>query len=221
MTLVHLNESTGEMEPVVSDTPMEQVSQFTEWADALMGVVESRKLYIDPKRTGKKYLMVEAWELIGAFAGLRAEVESVEPQRSEDGTIMAYKAKVVLVNIKTREIGGGGIALCGMDESVVQGQRTNGAKHNACMSMAQTRATSKAYRMNYSHVVVLGGYEATPAEEMVNLKVETESEATVNEKAEFTCKIHGAKMTWSERQQEFGYPPSHKTKDDEYCTGEE
>ena len=114
MTLVHLNESTGEMEPVVSDTPIEQVAQFTEWADALMGVVESRKLYIDPKRTGKKYLMVEAWELIGAFAGLRAEVESVEPQRSEDGTIMAYKAKVVLVNIKTREIGGGGIALCGM-----------------------------------------------------------------------------------------------------------
>ena len=145
MTLVHLNESTGEMEPVVSDTPIEQVAQFTEWADALMGVVESRKLYIDPKRTGKKYLMVEAWELIGAFAGLRAEVESVEPQRSEDGTIMAYKAKVVLVNIKTREIGGGGIALCGMDESVVQGQKTNGAKHNACMSMAQTRATSKAY----------------------------------------------------------------------------
>ena len=221
MILAKIDESTGEMETVVSDTPIEQVAQFTEWADALMGVVESRKLYIDPKRTGKKYLMVEAWELIGAFAGLRAEVESVEPQRSEDGTIMAYKAKVVLVNIKTREIGGGGIALCGMDESVVQGQRTNGAKHNACMSMAQTRATSKAYRMNYSHVVVLGGYEATPAEEMVNLKVETESEATVNEKAEFTCKIHGAKMTWSERQQEFGYPPSHKTKDDEYCTGEE
>ena len=221
MTLANIDESTGEITTVVSDTPIEQVAQFTEWADALMGVVESRKLYIDPKRTGKKYLMVEAWELIGAFAGLRAEVESVEPQRSEDGTIMAYKAKVVLVNIKTREIGGGGIALCGMDESVVQGQRTNGAKHNACMSMAQTRATSKAYRMNYSHVVVLGGYEATPAEEMVNLKVETESEATVNEKAEFTCKIHGAKMTWSERQQEFGYPPSHKTKDDEYCTGEE
>ena len=220
MTLVHLNESTGEMEPVVSDTPMEQVSQFTEWADALMGVVESRKLYIDPKRTGKKYLMVEAWELIGAFAGLRAEVESVEPQRSEDGTIMAYKAKVVLVNIKTREIGGGGIALCGMDESVVQGQRTNGAKHNACMSMAQTRATSKAYRMNYSHVVVLGGYEATPAEEMVNLKVETESEATVNEKAEFTCKIHGAKMIWTEKRQTSGYPPSHRT-DDGFCTGEE
>ena len=72
MILANIDESTGEMVSVVSDTPMEQVSQFTEWADALMGVVESRKLYIDPRRTGKKYLMVEAWELIGAFAGLRA-----------------------------------------------------------------------------------------------------------------------------------------------------
>ena len=214
MTLANIDESTGEITTVVSDTPIEQVAQFTEWADALMGVVESRKLYIDPKRTGKKYLMVEAWELIGAFAGLRAEVESVEPQRSEDGTIMAYKAKVVLVNIKTREIGGGGIALCGMDESVVQGQRTNGAKHNACMSMAQTRATSKAYRMNYSHVVVLGGYEATPAEEMANIKEETK------EDAEHWCNIHGAKMIWTEKQQTSGYPPSHRT-DDGFCTGEE
>ena len=38
--------------------------------------------------------------------------------------------------------------------------------------------------------------------------------------AEFTCKIHGEKMTWSDRQQEFGYPPSHRT-DDGYCNGEE
>ena len=220
MILAKIDESTGEMETVVSATPMEQVAQFTEWADALMGVVESRKLYIDPKRTGKKYLMVEAWELIGAFAGLRAEVESVEPQRSEDGTIMAYKAKVVLVNIKTREIGGGGIALCGMDESVVQGQKTNGAKHNACMSMAQTRATSKAYRMNYSHVVVLGGYQPTPAEEMVDLKEETESEVTVNEEAEHWCKIHGVKMYWSDNQKASGFPPSHR-EGNGYCSGEE
>ena len=220
MTLANIDESTGEITTVVSDTPIEQVAQFTEWADALMGVVESRKLYIDPKRTGKKYLMVEAWELIGAFAGLRAEVESVEPQRSEDGTIMAYKAKVVLVNIKTREIGGGGIALCGMDESVVQGQKTNGAKHNACMSMAQTRATSKAYSMNYSHVVVLGGYQPTPAEEMVDLKEETESEVTVNEEAEHWCKIHGAKMFWSDKQQASGFPPSHR-EGNGYCSGEE
>ena len=39
MTLVNLDESTGEIAPVyVEATPAEQVAQFTEWADALMGV---------------------------------------------------------------------------------------------------------------------------------------------------------------------------------------
>ena len=212
MTLVNLDDSTGEIAPIyVEATPAEQVAQFTEWADALMGVVESRKLYIDPKRTGKKYLMIEAWELIGAFAGLRAEPESVEPRRGDDGIIIGYDAKVVLVDIKTGEKrGGGAFALCGMDEDVVKGQKTNGAKNNACMSMAQTRA----FRLNFSYVVALGGYQPTPAEEMVNLKEETEEEA------EFWCKIHNAKMIWTDKQQTAGYPPSHRTEDG-FCTGEE
>ena len=216
MNLANIDESTGEIVPVyVEATPAEQVAQFTDWADALMGVVESRKLYIDPRRTGKKYLMIEAWELIGAFAGLRAEPESVEPRRGEDGIIIGYDAKVVLVDIKTGEKrGGGAFALCGMDEDVVKGQKTNGAKNNACMSMAQTRATSKAFRLNFSYVVALGGYQPTPAEEMVNLKEETEEEA------EHWCNIHGAKMIWTEKQQTSGYPPSHRT-DDGFCTGEE
>jgi len=215
MTLVNLDESTGEIAPVyVEATPAEQVAQFTEWAEVLMGVVESRKLYIDPRRTGKKYLMVEAWELIGAFARLRAEPESVEPRRGDDGNILGYDAKVVLVDIETGEKrGGGAFALCGMDESVVQGQKTNGAKHNACMSMAQTRATSKAFRLNFSYVVALGGYEPTPAEEMVNLKEETEEEA------EFWCDIHRTKMFWSDSMKDNNFPPSHKDADGNWCQG--
>ena len=34
------------------------------------------------------------------------------------------------------------------------------------MSMAQTRASAKACRIAYAHIVVLAGYEPTPAEEM-------------------------------------------------------
>ena len=75
MTLVNLDESTGEIAPIVEATPAQKVAQATEWADALMGVVNAKKLYLDV--SGKRYLMVEAWELIGAFAGLRAETESV------------------------------------------------------------------------------------------------------------------------------------------------
>ena len=192
MTLANIDESTGEITTVVEVTPMQKIVQATEWADALMGVVNSRKLYLEVG--GKKYLMVEAWE---------------------------YKAKVNLVETQTgQKRGGGAIALCGMDEFAVKGQSSTGAKHNACMSMAQTRATSKAYRINFSYVASIGGYAATPAEEMVNIKEETKGEATVNEEAEHWCNIHGAKMFWSDKQQASGFPPSHR-EGNGYCTGEE
>ena len=218
MTLANIDESTGEITTVVEVTPMQKVVQATEWADALMGVVNARKLYLEVG--GKKYLMVEAWELIGAFAGLRAETESVEPVREGD-RIVGYKAKVNLVETQTgQKQGGGAFALCGMEEFAVKGQSSTGAKHNACMSMAQTRATSKAYRINFSYVASIGGYAATPAEEMVNIKEETKSEATVNEEAEHWCKIHGVKMYWSDNQKASGFPPSHR-EGNGYCTGEE
>ena len=74
MTLANIDESTGEIIAIAEVTPMQKVAQATEWADALMGVVNARQLYVEVG--GKRYLMVEAWELIGAFAGLRAETES-------------------------------------------------------------------------------------------------------------------------------------------------
>jgi len=173
MTLVNLDESTGEIAPIVEATPAQKVAQATEWADALMGVVNAKKLYLDV--SGKRYLMVEAWELIGAFAGLRAETESVEPVK-EDDRVVGYKAKVNLVETESGENrGGGAIAFCGMDEFVVKGQSSTGAKHNSAMSMAQTRATSKAFRLNFSYVASIGGYSATPAEEMVTLDKNTSS----------------------------------------------
>ena len=174
MTLANIDESTGEIIAIAEVTPMQKVAQATEWADALMGVVNARQLYVEVG--GKRYLMVEAWELIGAFAGLRAETESVEPVR-EDDRIVGYKAKVNLVETQTgQKRGGGAIALCGMDEFVVKGQSSTGAKHNSAMSMAQTRATSKAFRLNFSYVASIGGYAATTAEEMTTLEKSNDSE---------------------------------------------
>ena len=174
MTLANIDESTGEIIAIAEVTPMQKVAQATEWADALMGVVNARQLYVEVG--GKRYLMVEAWELIGAFAGLRAETESVEPVR-EDDRIVGYKAKVNLVETQTgQKRGGGAIALCGMDEFVVKGQSSTGAKHNSAMSMAQTRATSKAFRLNFSYVASIGGYAATTAEEMTTLEKSNGSE---------------------------------------------
>ena len=163
MTLERIDTQSGDI--VLSEpTPVEKVAQAREWSTALMDVVNSRGLYTE--QNGNKYLHVEAWELIGAFAGVRAETDSVEPISAND-LIVGYQAKVVLVNTADgTRLGGGAIAMCGMDEFVTKGQKTQGAKHNSAMSMAQTRAVSKAFRMNFSYVAVLGGYAPTPAEEM-------------------------------------------------------
>jgi len=162
-----------------------------------MDVVNSRELYTE--QNGNKYLHVEAWELIGAFAGFRAETESIEAINAND-QIVGYKAKVVLVSIADgSRLGGGGIAMCGLDEYVTKGQKTQGAKHNAAMSMAQTRAVSKAFRMNFSYVAVLGGYAPTPADEMP-------PQAIVDTSSEYFCNKHGVEWFMKGKMRNYAHP---------------
>jgi hypothetical protein len=142
--------------------PKEVVALAKEQADSLMDIVEKQKLYIDIQ--GKKYLRVEAWETIGAFNLCGADPEWVEPMII-DGEMVGYRAKIRLVDDRTGLVVGGAISACGLDEFVARG-KSGIAKHNAVMSMAQTRATSKAYRQKYAWVAVLAGYQPTPAEEM-------------------------------------------------------
>ena len=196
MTLERIDTQSGDI--VLSEpTPVEKVAQAREWSTALMDVVNSRGLYTE--QNGNKYLHVEAWELIGAFAGVRAETDSVEPISAND-LIVGYQAKVVLVNTADgTRLGGGAIAMCGMDEFVTKGQKTQGAKHNSAMSMAQTRAVSKAFRMNFSYVAVLGGYAPTPAEEMP-------PEEKANPDSEHYCEKHGVEWFMKGKMKNYAHP---------------
>ena len=47
-------------------------------------------------------------------------------------------------------------------------KKTTGGKRNAVMSMAQTRATSKAFRLNFAFVAQLGGYQSLPWDEVTD-----------------------------------------------------
>ena len=196
MTLERIDTQSGDI--VLSEpTPAEKVAQAREWSTALMDVVNSRGLYTE--QNGNKYLHVEAWELIGAFAGVRAETDSVEAISAND-LIVGYQAKVVLVNTADgTRLGGGAIAMCGMDEFVTKGQKTQGAKHNSAMSMAQTRAVSKAFRMNFSYVAVLGGYAPTPAEEMP-------PEEKANPDSEHYCEKHGVEWFMKGKMKNYAHP---------------
>ena len=153
------------VEPVteaVGLSPREVADGAAEQAKTLMDIVDQQNLFVLVQ--GKKYLMVEAWETIGAFNSVGSATEWIREFRIGD-ELVGWQAKVNLVDSRTGIQVGSGISVCGLDEFVAKGKR-GVAQHNAVMSMAQTRATSKAYRAKYSWVAVLAGYQPTPAEEM-------------------------------------------------------
>ena len=145
---------------VAAMSPKEVVAQNKERADALIQVVNQTESY--QRIGGKNYLMVEAWQLIGRFDSATAITAWSRPL-VEDGEEIGQEARVEIW--KHGEVVGGAEMACGYDEFVCRGKE-GVSKKNAAKSMAQTRATSKAFRMVYSFVAVLAGYQPTPAEEM-------------------------------------------------------
>jgi len=141
-------------------TPDEVVAGATVQARLLMDIVEKTNCY--QVIANKKYLQVEAWETIGAFNRTHAETESIAPIIKDNETI-GYQARVQLW--KDGVVVGGAVMPCYFTENCCKGKEGD-AKHKACMSAAQTFATSKAYRMNFSYVAILAGYQPLPAEEV-------------------------------------------------------
>ena len=137
------------------------VQNASHQAKLLMRIVLQTKCY--QEISGKKYLQVEAWETIGAFNRVHAVTEWVNPIM-RNGETVGYDAKVNLFNIEGVMVGAA-IMPCYFTENACKGKEGD-AKDKACKSAAQTFATSKAYRMNYSYVAILAGYEPVPAEEM-------------------------------------------------------
>lgn len=187
---------------VVDEDPMAQVERGKRQAEALMTVVEKAGSFAVIQ--GNRYLKVEGWELIGRFNQVSAIAEYVKKLLDEDKKLLGYEAKVNLHREHDGQIVGSATMVCGIDEFVTQG-KTGLAKDNACMSMAQTRATSKAYRLNFSWVAVLAGFEATPAEEM-----QGQSQGDTNSKSNanaYACPKHQGK-TWfkSAKMKEYAHP---------------
>ena len=134
--------------------PNDVIKRATAIAKALAKVIEDQKLF--SVISGRKFVRVEGWSTLGAMLGVLPREVSVE--RLEDG---GYLAVVELIRTTDCAVVGRGSAICGMDEKT-WGNRPEYARR----SMAITRATGKAYRLGFSWIVTLAGFEATPAEEM-------------------------------------------------------
>jgi hypothetical protein len=89
--------------------------------------------------------------------GIRPVVKEIE-NLSDENTIR-YRATVELFN--DDKLVGAGVAICTNKEK----GKTQFDEY-AVLSMAQTRAVGKAYRLNIGWIMKLAGFETTPAEEM-------------------------------------------------------
>ncbi len=144
-------------EPVAlfrTDDPGEVVEKATQVANALASVIQAKRLFAHIQ--GKNHVLVEGWQLLGSMLGVTAVCVATEPV---DG---GFKATVEARTADGRVIGRAD-ALCTKHEK--RGPWKT-ADDYARLSMAQTRATSKALKGPLGFVVSLAGYETTPAEEM-------------------------------------------------------
>jgi hypothetical protein len=134
--------------------PGEVIRRASAIATELADVINNRKLYTNI--SGKKYVRVDGWTTLGAMLGVLAREVSVS--ESEAGDI---EAVVELIRASDGVVIGRGSALLGSDENTWKNR-----PHYARRSMAITRATGKAFRLTFSWIIGLAGYETTPAEEM-------------------------------------------------------
>jgi len=178
-------------------------------ADALMEIVrhtESGGSPIVVNISGNEYLKVEAWEFIGRANNTFAATDNVHAIVDENGDVQAYEAKVNLM--KDGFIVGSAIAECGLDSFVTRGVQGRD-KHNVAKSMAQTRATSKAFRMSFSWVAVLAGYSPTPAEEMQAVSGGSQQQGGPNTDSEYWCAEHEREWFKRGKMNHYAHPPEN------------
>lgn len=161
------------------DLPAEQtanevVEQGRNRAKQLMDIVNQNQWAKNIQ--GKNYLQVEAWQTLGKFYGYTAKTVSTE--FVEIGQNRGFNAVVEILD-KDGKVVGGAEAGCYTDEGKWAKSPLYSLK-----SMAQTRATGKAYRQILSWVAVLAGYEPTPAEEMDGIIIEPKQQYAPRQQTE-------------------------------------
>lgn len=166
--------------------PDEVLAEAKQAADALQSVIQNSK--IKPVKFGEKeHLLHEHWETLGHFYGYCTKIESTRLVQFDD--VRGYEATALLINERTGQVVGQVDSMC-LDDEENWGEvaeyewqdtfNSAGAKVGRAKvqvgtkakplfqirSMAQTRASAKAFRTKLAWVAVLAGYAPTPAEEM-------------------------------------------------------
>lgn len=146
-------------------SPKEQIEKATEIANAVSAVIVQKRLYTIMRTGGneKRYVHCEGWTTMGALLGCFPRI--TDTKEIEPGRFLA----VCEIYTATGALISRGEAEADIKEQIKlkNGDYKDRWNDNyAVRSMAQTRATSKAFRIGFSWLMVLAGYAPTPAEEM-------------------------------------------------------
>ncbi len=134
--------------------PDEALARATGIATALQKVLKQAKLTVNIGRNARPYVLAEGWTCLGSLVGVFPR--TVWTRQLENG----WEARVDAV---TRD----GAVVGSAESQCTRAERIWAGRDDfALRSMAQTRAMSKALRMPLGFIVVLAGFEATPADEM-------------------------------------------------------
>ncbi|MCC2547685.1 hypothetical protein LJY25_14615 [Hymenobacter sp. BT175] len=159
--------------PALAAYSLNQPEELSGLATLLQHHIQDKRLFTDIQ--GKKHVNVEGWQFAGAMLGIVPIVEKVEDTSTgAEHTFKGYQGKpdtlvrhtefratVSLLDLRSGNTIGRGIASCSNLES-----KKRGFDPYAVESMAQTRATGKAFRLLLAWIMQAGGYATTPAEEM-------------------------------------------------------
>lgn len=160
-----MEDKTGEEILVAAETnvvqltsmdPTELISKGKEYAQALVSLVEEQKMFT--VISSKKFVHAEGWSTLGAMLGVFPFVEY--SKRLERDDEITYETRILL-RTADGKIMGAGEGICSSKE-----KKWAHSDEYAIKSMSQTRATGKAFRLCFSWIVKLAGYEPTPAEEI-------------------------------------------------------
>jgi hypothetical protein len=140
--------------------PARIVARVTEIATMLADIIDQKHLYASI--SGKKYVTVEGWQMLGAFTGLVAY--TVWSRRVGDE---GWESRVEI-----RRVSDGQPLAAAESECLRSERKWARADDHALRSMSQTRAVSKAFRLAVGFVMSLSGYEATPFGEVADAAFE-------------------------------------------------
>jgi hypothetical protein len=140
--------------------PSDKIAYAVEVANALKPILEAKKLVhkLNRRNPDDEYVELEGWQTCANLCGVTAKVEWTKPL--EDGS--GFESRAVVVRVESGIEVAAGESQCSRKE----GGNWGNAQDFALKGMAQTRAQSRALRGVLAWILVLAGYNPTPAEEM-------------------------------------------------------